>query len=66
MKEYATVKPKPRPRGIQSPTPNLERSSRGGMMAQIQSAGLSMASDARVLANTPSLKKLYSFLAKKS
>ncbi len=58
----ATMTSRKKP-GFQLPTVKLKSSSIGGMKAQIQGAGWSEASTARVLANTPSLKSLYEFLA---
>ncbi len=60
----ATMTSRKKP-GFQLPTLKLKSASIGGMKAQIQGAGLSESSTARVLANTPSLFRLYEFLARK-
>lgn len=51
--------------GFVLPILKWQSSQIGGMKAQIQGAGWSEASTARVLANTPSLRRLYEFLARK-
>lgn len=56
--------PKRKP-GFLLPTLKLKSSSQGGIKAQVAGAGLSEASSARVLKNTPSLRSLYEFLGRK-